>query len=142
MGCLRKLGSSFLQKYRITTSFMAEIWALRDGLLMCLNLDIIALEVELDAKVVVDLMNCSANSNVTNSAVVNDSHLPQAKVTHCYQEANQCADGLARLGTQQDVDILFYNSPPPSLLYCFLLDLYGHFCTRRCPAIVDVVAVS
>ena len=71
---------------------------------MCLNLGITALEVELDARVVVDLMNCSANSNVTNSVVVNDckgliSHLPQAKVTHCYREANHCVDGLARLGT-------------------------------------------
>ncbi|XP_050263906.1 uncharacterized protein LOC126708133 [Quercus robur] len=150
-GILRDASGNWVQAFSrnigTTTSFMAEIWALRDGLLMCLNLGINALEVELDARVVADPMNCSANSNVANFAVVNNckrliSLLPQAKVTHCYREANQCADGLARLGTQQDADILFYNSPPPSLLYCFLLDLYGHFCTRRCPAIVDVVAVS
>jgi len=84
---------AFSRNIGTTTSFMAEIWALRDGLLMCLNLGINALEVELDARVVADLMNCFANSNVANSVVVNNckcliSLLPQAKVTHCYREAN------------------------------------------------------
>ncbi|KAK9995778.1 hypothetical protein SO802_020464 [Lithocarpus litseifolius] len=80
-----------------------------------------------------------------------ESHMPGAytvfrmdyiRVTHCYREANRCADGLARLGTQQDVDVLFYNSPPPSLLDIFLLDLYGHICTGLCPALVGSVSVS
>lgn len=42
------------------------------------------------------------------------SQVPQVKVTHCYQEANCCADGLARLRTQQDADVLFYNFPLPT----------------------------
>nr|POF11738.1 putative ribonuclease h protein [Quercus suber] len=40
-----------------TTSFLAELWALRDGLIMCLNLRISALEVEIDAQAIVELMN-------------------------------------------------------------------------------------
>ena len=39
------------------TSMLAECWALRDGLFLAIQLGIQNLEVELDAKVVVDLIN-------------------------------------------------------------------------------------
>jgi len=51
-----------------------------------------------------------------------------------YREANCYANGLARLGTKHDDDVLYYNSPPPSILNVFLLDLFGHESSRLCPA--------
>lgn len=128
---------AFSKKIGITSSFLAELWALRDELFMCLNLGVNALEVELDAKVVSDLMNHYRHRNAVNSSLVADyrhliSQIPQVKVSHCYREANYCADGLARLGAQQFDDVVFYNSPPLPLLDFFLLDLYGHYCTRLC----------
>ena len=58
----------------------------------------------------------------------------QIKVMHCYREANFCADAFARIGSLQDLNILYYNSPPPSILNIFLLDMYGHESIRLCPA--------
>ena len=43
-----------------TTSVMAKWWALRDGLILAIHLGINQLEVELDAKVIVEMLN-SAN---------------------------------------------------------------------------------
>ena len=43
-------------------SFLAERWALRDGPIMCQNLQINALEIELDAKIIAELMTNSSNS--------------------------------------------------------------------------------
>uniref|UniRef100_A0A7N2QZC6 Uncharacterized protein n=1 Tax=Quercus lobata TaxID=97700 RepID=A0A7N2QZC6_QUELO len=83
-------------------------------------------------------------SIATNASLVADcrlllSQIPQVKVVHCFREANCCADALARIGTFQDLDILYYNSPPPVLLISFLLDLYGLGHARICPDL-DVVA--
>lgn len=41
---------------------LAECWALRDGLFLAIQLGIQNLEVELDAKVVVDLINSNSQS--------------------------------------------------------------------------------
>ena len=120
---------------------------LNNGLIMCKELQLHAVEVELDACVVSDLMNHNGGSNVVNSSLVDDCRLliaqiPQVKVNHCYREANRCADGLARLGTKHDHDIMCYNSPPPSILNIFLSDMYGHESVRLCPATVDSISPS
>ena len=100
------------------------------SIIMCINLQINALEIELDALAVANLMNNSGNSKAVYFAIVADcrlliSQVPQVKVSHCYQEINHCADGLTRLGSQQAFGILYYNSPPPCLCDLFLSDLYG-----------------
>ena len=98
-------------------SFLTEHWALRDGLILCQNLQINALKIELDAKLIAELMTNSSNSNAVNSAMVADcrlliSQVLQVKVTHCYRETNCYADGLARIENKQlDADIMYYNTP-------------------------------
>ena len=72
--------NAFSRNIGITTSFLAELWTLRDGQIMCLNLKINALEVELDAKVVVELMNSTCMSNATNSSLVADCRLLLSQV--------------------------------------------------------------
>ena len=93
---------------------------------MCLDLRINVLIVEFDTKVVVDLLN---NDNFSNTSLwlIVSFFFPDSivKVVHCFREANYCADALARLGTHQDLDLLFCNSPPPLLLNFYLSDLYG-----------------
>lgn len=106
-----------------------------------------ALEVELDAQAVVDLMNNDNISNATNSSLEADcklliSQVPQIKVSHCYREAYSYADAPARIGSLQDSDILYYDSPPSNLLDVYLADLYGHFHFRLCPDPDVVVSVS
>ena len=44
----------YSRKIERTTSFLAELWALRDGLHLCLSNNHLDVEVELDAKIIVD----------------------------------------------------------------------------------------
>ena len=45
----------FARAIGTTISAVAELWALRDGLNMCIELNLPAVIIELDAKLVVDL---------------------------------------------------------------------------------------
>ena len=142
-GCILRSESgtwikAFTRKIGIATSFVAELWALRERLNMCLNMQISALEIDLDAKVVADLMCNVETLKNDNAAIMADcrlllSQFPQVKVSHCYHEANRCADTLARLGCSQVPDFMYLNSPPPCILNAFLSDLYRLSQMRLCP---------
>lgn len=41
----------------IADSFVAELWGLKDGLILCCNLNITSIVVELDAKAIVDVFH-------------------------------------------------------------------------------------
>ena len=95
LGYSRKIGR--------TTSFLAELWALRDGLHLCLSKNHLDVEVELDAKIIVDALNATQQSDQPVSPLMDDFRLLATRFNHiqfkhCYREANKCADGLARKG--------------------------------------------
>ena len=99
----------YARKIGITTSFVVELWGLRDGLLQCLNLHLPAIEIEIDAKSIVDLLNNSRNANNVISPLVDDcryliTQLSRVRIKHCFRDANRCADALARLGSSQAND--------------------------------------
>lgn len=111
----------------MTTSVMAEFWALRDGLLLASQMGITLLEVELDAKVVVDLVLSKSISNRAYSSLLNDcryllSKFQQVQVNHVFREANRCAHGLAKRGRTQLVDFVVLNEP---LLLNFIFCYFG-----------------
>ena len=56
----------FSRKIRHTTSFLVEMWNLLDELIICLNQNLSFVEVELDAKSIVDAL---ANSSPSNNIV-------------------------------------------------------------------------
>lgn len=57
--------AGFLRRIEITTGFIAELWGLREGLILCCNLNISSLVAELDTKVVVDIfLNPSYHNTV------------------------------------------------------------------------------
>ena len=92
----------FAKNIGSTTSIIDEFWALRDGLQMAILLDVQNLEVELDAKVVLDLICSKNSSNATYSSLLFDYRLlldkiPHTTVKHVFREANKCADALARI---------------------------------------------
>lgn len=110
----------FARKIWKSSSFIAEIWALRDGLNVCLRKNLLLVEVELDAKAVVDILARPNNSSEANSPLVDDCrHLigqfHQIRINHCYREANRCADTLARMGTNQAQEFVLFHSPPMDL---------------------------
>ena len=57
------------------------------------------------------------------------SFLPvhHVRIKHCFQQANQCADGLARMSYRMSIDFLFYDSPPVDILDVFKEDLNGMY---------------
>ena len=53
-------------------SFLVELWALRDGLLLCLQAHIQVVIIEMDAKAIVDAFSLQKNSNSIFSSLVDD----------------------------------------------------------------------
>ena len=94
-----------------TNSFATELWSLREGLLLCNNLNINALEVELDAKSIVDALGNPSYGNIVISPLLDDcklliSRILQVCIKHCFRQANRCANSLARMSYCLDVDLI------------------------------------
>ena len=129
----------FSRKIGRIDSFIAELWALRDGLQLCHQLNACAVLVELDAKSLVDALNNSSYCNSVISPLLDDCKLlmvqtPQIRIKHTYREANKCADRLANLGLFQSVNFLVHSDPPIELIPLIEADLRGACYNRLCPA--------
>ena len=108
-----------------TTSVLVEWWALQDGLILAIQLGINQLEVELDAKVIVELLNGAECPNRSYSSLMNDcrslmARLVQVWVRNCFREANQCADFLAKRGCVMSENFAVFDTPPFADLYILL----------------------
>nr|XP_023881759.1 uncharacterized protein LOC111994132 [Quercus suber] len=118
---------------------MAELWALRDGLLLCLQSHAQAVMVEMDSKDIVDNLSTHAAASTIISAIMEDckqlvAQIPQVRFNHVYREVNKCADFLAKLGASLEVDFNVFSSPPVDLLSLWEADARGLYCNRLCPA--------
>ena len=125
----------FSRKIGKVNSFMAETWALRDGLLLCQHLKLNAVIIKLDAKALVDALNNPLLSNSIISPLFEDykhlaAQLPHVSIKHSYREGNRCADRLASIALSQAMNfVIHYYSP---------MDRDGNFCpTRGYPARPD-----
>ncbi|KAL0016329.1 hypothetical protein SO802_003398 [Lithocarpus litseifolius] len=86
--------TGFSQRIGITSSFMAELWALRDGLKCCVDRSFEAVVVELDARAVIDTFSNLNSPNLAGCSLVDDcrwllTQIPQVTIRHCYREANR-----------------------------------------------------
>ena len=96
--------SSYSRKFGHTHSMAAELWGLRDGLMLATNQNIKKIIVEVDALAVVNLFsyeNVEFNSTHPYSAIIIDyrfflQHFEEAQVKHIHHEANHCTDLLAK----------------------------------------------
>ena len=131
--------SGFSRHIGTTNSFVAELWGLRDGLLLCSNLNIPLLIVELDAKSIVDIFCKMGYVNDVISPLLDDCRLliskfQQVHFKHCFRQSNHCADALARLGADQDLDFRIFESPPVDVCVFLEQDINGLFFNRLCVA--------
>ena len=62
----------FARSIGFTTRIIAEFWALRDGLLLAGQIGVQNLLIELDAKVVVELVQSKSSSNAFYSSLLAD----------------------------------------------------------------------
>jgi len=115
-------------------SFMAELWALKNGLIIAKDLGLNNLIVELDALSVVHMIS-SDNANLLMEPLLSDCRslykaIPNKWIQHVYREVNQCADALARLGSSVVSSFVDFVEPPPVVVSLLAFDEASSFCNR------------
>ena len=117
-----------------TNSFLAELWALRDGLNIAREMGVSNLIIELDALSIVLLMNNEAENIMMEPLLSNCRSLlkqiPNKRVLHIFREANQCVDALAKLGTQFESHFVVFCNPPPVVENLLAFDKANMVCNR------------
>ena len=93
-----------------TTSVVAKLWALQDEINLCIELNLTNVLIELDVKLVVDLL-LKGEAKAHGNDVL--------RIQHCYREANKCADALARRGALLSQDFVIFHYPPADLALLF-----------------------
>ncbi|PKI72083.1 hypothetical protein CRG98_007540 [Punica granatum] len=102
-----------------TTSPIAELKALRQGLIMVKECGISNLIVDIDAKLILSwVWGNSSNTVLTN--LIDDCkglyrHFDAIIPKHTYREANKCADHLANLRANQPNFLVTFPLSPPSI---------------------------
>ena len=117
-----------------TNSFIAELWALRNGLIIAKDLGLNNLIVELDALSVVHMIN-NDTSNLLIEPLLSDCkslyrEIPNKQIQHVYREANQCVDALARLGSSVISSFAIFVVLLPMVVSLLAFDEAGIFCNR------------
>ena len=123
----------FSRSIGITSCVQAELRALKDGLLLALDLEISKLEIEMDSYVAVESLKSTSMPNVFLRSIVDDCRLllerfEATTIKHIYRETNGCANALAKTGCVQHVNISFYPSAPAHVLKALAFDNF--FATR------------
>ena len=94
-----------------------------------------AVDIQIDAKAVVDIISNPSYSNQVVMPIVDDcrqllSLFCQVRIGHCFREANYGADFLARKGAIQDCCLCVFHVPPVDLLDLISADKEDVFCNR------------
>ena len=117
-----------------TTSCVAELWALRDGLNLASSLGIESLIIQIDALAIVHLLNNSA-ANLALEPLLSDCRnllktFPRTRIEHVYREANQYIDALAKLGAKFFAMFIYFDLPPDVVVNLLTLDKTATSCNR------------
>ena len=88
------------------------------------------MEIKLDSKLVIDLLKKEVGNPSGNDAFVADcreglKEIPLVRVQHYYQEANKCADALARKGALLSQDFVVFVEPPSDVALLLSFDSVG-----------------
>ena len=116
----------YVRNIRVATSIIVEFWALRDGFLLASQLGITQLIVEIDAKVIVDLVLSINASNKAYASLLNYcrfllTHFQHVNINHVYWEVNRYANLLAKEACSCSVDFVVFDNPL-SVDLCIILD--------------------
>ena len=103
-----------------------KLWAPKDGLSVCRELNLSAVEIEIDAKVVLGWISDSYNYNLHHATLILDcrtiiSQIPQVRMNHYFHKANKCAEALTRKDSELDQDLITFDNSPVHTLYVVLL---------------------
>ena len=111
---------------------IVELWALRDGLLLAIEMGLNNIIIEMDALSIVLLMK-NNSANLLMEPLLTDcrnllSEILNKQIVHIYREANQCADALAKTGSVGSFVNFLY--PPPVVESIIASDKANMHCNR------------
>uniref|UniRef100_A0A2N9IHI9 Reverse transcriptase domain-containing protein n=1 Tax=Fagus sylvatica TaxID=28930 RepID=A0A2N9IHI9_FAGSY len=123
----------FSRKIGNTNSLAAELWGLRDGLVLAQELNIKRLIIELDAKAILDLVqtaNLTSLSYHPYGALISDCRsliqaFEETRLQHTYREGNATADLLAKAGASLFCPFVVFDHPPLFIVSQILADSQG-----------------
>ena len=83
---------------------------------LCIELCITNVLIELDAKIMVDMLHKNKEISNTNDVILVDykeglQKIPRVQIQHCYREAYKCADALGRREALLSQDFVIFQSP-------------------------------
>ena len=145
-GLIRNENGKWVKGYAISigfaTSIAVELWALRDGICLCISLKIPVVVIELDAKLVIDLLKKELGNPNGIDVMVADyreglKEIPLVRIQHCYREANKCANALARRGALLAQDFTIFMEPPSDVAFLLSLDSAGTLYDRYVTSVLE-----
>jgi ribonuclease HI len=118
-----------------TTSVQAELRALKDGLMLAIDIGILNLEIEMDSLVAVELLKSITSPNAFLSSIVIDcrylmERFEHFSLKHIFREANGCADLLAKAGCDQLLDFISFPNASAHVLEALAFDVSNATCFR------------
>ncbi|XP_060179779.1 uncharacterized protein LOC132609685 [Lycium barbarum] len=107
---------------------IAEATTAMEGIQQCLRLGYKEIHLESDSQIIVDMLNARTTNNLKLKRIIlNTAKLmehAEVKVTHCYREANQVADLLAKSVANVDISTQYnsYTQLPGNIKGSFFMD--------------------
>ena len=108
----------FVRRTGSTSSTVAELWALKDGLTMAKQMGIENICIEMDVELIVQLVSRPSMVNLMLEPLLSECRnliqtFPSSSVAHVFREANGYVNRLARMRVELVVtDFLFLFEPP------------------------------
>ncbi|KAK9112219.1 hypothetical protein Scep_019738 [Stephania cephalantha] len=120
----------YMGKIGHTSSLVAELWSIREGLNLAHQLQPVKLVIQSDSNTALQLITHGENLLHPAAALINDCQLLlrgnwEIHLKHVFREANQVADKLANLREGQSSKWIVMSSPPTCILPCLLADVMG-----------------
>jgi ribonuclease HI len=116
------------------SNMFAELWAIRQGLLIAWDKGFRSLIVETDSLEAIHNIQSKPPHSPFLALLSDIKELMQrewrCKLGHVLREANACADFLAKLGPSLPNDLTIWATPPPGLRMFLLSDASGTFHLR------------
>ncbi|XP_019155168.1 PREDICTED: uncharacterized protein LOC109152041 [Ipomoea nil] len=112
--------TGFSTKIGPTNSFIAELWAMREGLRLAKSRGFNKIVAESDSEALVQaILNCSGSSPEADTLILGCKNLMTSfqacQLIHVLREGNQCADFLANLGQNTTWGTTVWPQPPDGL---------------------------
>lgn len=114
----------------LSSPLAAEIWAIRDGLVLAIQRGFQNLIVESDSRIAVLLLLKGSVSTHPLSTLILDCRMLmqqflQIQLVNIVRESNMCADQLAKMGLSLSPSFCIFEHCPPTVAGLCVADAYG-----------------